>query len=51
VVENLVGYAQRDLVVPANNFSGKLAEANRQARLWGIEVNGRVHAEIQAVPT
>ena len=24
VVENLVGYAQRDLVVPANNFSGNL---------------------------
>ncbi len=50
VVENLVGYAQRDLVVPANNFSGNLAEANRRARLWGLEVNGRVHSETQAVP-
>ncbi len=51
VVENLVGYAQRDLVVPANHFNGNLAEANRQARLWGIEVNGRIHSEIQAIPT
>ena len=50
VVENLVGYAQRDLVVPADHFNGNLAEANRQARLWGLEVNGRIHSEIQAVP-
>lgn len=50
VVENLVGYAQRDLVGPANHFGGNLAEANRQARRWGIEVNGRLHSEIQAVP-
>lgn len=49
VVENLVGYAQRDLVVP-NDFAGKLGEANRQAKLWGLEVNGRIHSEIQAVP-
>ena len=50
VVENLVGYAQRDLVVPADDFRGNLAEAGRQARLWGLEVNGRIHSEIQAVP-
>jgi len=49
VVENLVGYAQRDLVVP-NDFAGNLGEANRQAKLWGMEVNGRIHSEIQAVP-
>ncbi len=49
VVENLVGYAQRDLVVP-NDFAGNLGEANRQARCWGIEVNGRIHSEMQAVP-
>jgi len=49
VVENLVGYARRDLVVP-NDFGGNLGEANRQAKLWGIEVNGRIHSEIQAVP-
>jgi transposase len=50
VVENLVGYAQRDLVVPENNFGGNIAEGNRQAKLWGIEVNGRRHSETQAVP-
>ncbi len=50
VVENLVGYAQRDLVVPENHFNGNLGEANRQAKLWCTEVNGRVHSEIQAVP-
>ncbi|HXC79325.1 MAG TPA: DDE-type integrase/transposase/recombinase [Candidatus Acidoferrum sp.] len=50
VVENLVGYAQRDLVVPAGNFGGNVAEGNRQAKLWGIEVNARLHSETQAVP-
>ena len=50
VVENLVGYAQRDLVVPENNFGGNIAEGNRQGKLWGIEVNGRLHSETQAVP-
>ena len=50
VVENLVGYAQRDLVVPADHFNGNVGEANRQARLWCLEVNGRVHSETQAVP-
>ena len=50
VVENLVGYAQRDLVVPEDNFEGNIAAGNRQAKLWGIEVNGRVHSETQAVP-
>jgi transposase len=50
VVENLVGYAQRDLVVPEDNFGGHIDEANRQAKLWGIEVNSRVHSETQAVP-
>lgn len=37
VVENLVGYAQRDLVVPANQFDGNLGAANRQATRWGVE--------------
>ena len=50
VVENLVGYAQRDLAVPENNFGGNLVEGNRQAKLWGIEVNGRRHSETQAEP-
>lgn len=50
VVENLVGYAQRDLVVPEGNFGGHVSEGNRQAKLWGIEVNSRVHSETQAAP-
>ncbi len=50
VVENLVGYAQRDLVVPEDNFGGDIGAGNRQAKLWGLEVNGRVHSETQAVP-
>ncbi|HKV32584.1 MAG TPA: IS21 family transposase [Candidatus Dormibacteraeota bacterium] len=50
VVENLVGYAQRDLVVPEDNFGGDIGAGNRQAKPWGLEVNGRVHSETQAVP-
>jgi transposase len=51
VVENLVRYAKSDLVVPAEGWGGRVAEANRAARAWGLEVNGRVHSETQAVPT
>lgn len=50
VVENLVGYAKSDLVVPADGWGGRVAEGNRAARLWGLEVNGRLHSETQAVP-
>ena len=50
VVENLAGYVQVDLVVPEDGFGGKPEVANRQARVWGLEVNGRLHSEIQAVP-
>jgi transposase len=50
VVENLVGYAKSDLVIPANAWGGHAAQANRAARVWGLEVNGRVHSETQAVP-
>ena len=50
VVEHLAGYVQVDLVVPQDGFGGKPELANRQARVWGMEVNGRVHSEIQAVP-
>jgi len=52
VVEALVGYAQRDLVVPALVEGGwaDLATANAAARAWCAEVNGRVHSEIAAVP-
>jgi hypothetical protein len=44
------GYVQVDLVVPQHGFGGKPELANRQARIWGLEVNGRVHSEIHAVP-
>jgi transposase len=50
IVEALVGYAKADLVVPAGGWPG-LEEANRAAREWCREVNGRVHSEIAAVPT
>ncbi|HLZ94509.1 MAG TPA: IS21 family transposase [Candidatus Dormibacteraeota bacterium] len=50
VVEHLCGYAQRDLVVPEDNFGGDIATGNRQAKLWGLEVNGRVHSETRATP-
>ena len=49
IVENLVGYAKRDLMVPQAPF-GDLAAANEAARAWCAEVNGAVHSEICAVP-
>jgi Integrase core domain len=49
IVENLVGYAKRDLMVPQSPF-GDLAAANEVARAWCAEVNGAVHSEICAVP-
>ena len=52
VVEALVGYAQRDLIVPAMTAGGwsDLGAANAAARAWCAEVNARVHSEIVAVP-
>lgn len=49
LVEHLVGYAKRDLVVPAAGWAD-LAAANRDAAAWCAEVNAAVHAEIAAVP-
>jgi len=49
VVENLVGYAKRDLMIPQAPFAG-MAAANGAARLWCAEVNGAVHSEICAIP-
>src|SRR3984957_20552606 len=49
IVENLVGYAKRDLMIPQAPF-GDLAAANEAARAWCAEVNGAVHSEISAVP-
>jgi transposase/phage tail protein X len=49
IVENLVGYAKADLMVPQAPFAG-LAAANAAAAAWCAEVNGAVHSEICAVP-
>ena len=48
IVENLVGYAKSDLMVPQAPF-GDLAVANAQAAAWCAEVNGVIHSEICAV--
>jgi hypothetical protein len=49
IVENLVGYAKADLMVPQAPF-GDFTAANAAARSWCAEVNGAVHSEIRAVP-
>ncbi|MGH7746689.1 MAG: IS21 family transposase, partial [Candidatus Dormibacteria bacterium] len=49
VVENLVGYAKSDLVVPADGWTAPAA-GNVDAVSWCVEVNERMHSEIQAVP-
>jgi transposase len=49
IVENLVGYAKADLLVPQAPFGG-LAAANAAAAAWCAEVNGVTHSEICAVP-
>jgi len=54
IVENLVGYAKTDLMIPGLGGSGApfpdLAAANTAAAGWCVEVNTAVHAEICAVP-
>jgi transposase len=50
IVENLVGYAKSDLMVPQGFGSGDLAAANQAARGWCSEVNAQLHSEICAVP-
>ena len=49
-MESLVGYAKRDLIVPAEPSVEDLTAANAQAVGWCTEVNGVVHSEIVAVP-
>ena len=49
VVENLVGYAKRDLVIGCGPFTD-VGSANSAAIGWCDEVNGRVHSETSAVP-
>ncbi|WP_433722101.1 IS21 family transposase [Nocardia sp. CA-129566] len=56
IVENLCGYAQRDLAVPLLTeaaMTGRavtLAEANAAAKTWCAEVNSLMHSEICAIP-
>ena len=50
IVEALVGYAKRDLMVPAEPSVADLAAGNAAAARWCAEVNGVVHSEICAVP-
>lgn len=50
VVENLVGYAKRDLVIGCGPFTD-IASANAAAITWCDEVNGRIHSETSAIPT
>lgn len=48
IVEHLVGYAKRD--VPFPDDSDDLADWNRAAVSWCVEVNATEHSEICAVP-
>jgi transposase len=50
IVEHLVGYAKRDLIVPAEPDVADLGAANAAAAVWCAEVNTAVHSEICAVP-
>lgn len=49
MVENLVGYAKADLMVPQAPLS-ELGAANAAAVGWCAEVNANLHSEICAVP-
>jgi hypothetical protein len=50
IVENLVGYAKRDLIVPVEPSVADLVSANADAARWCAEVNAAMHSEICAVP-
>jgi transposase len=55
IVENLVGYAKTDLIIPGADGSGgarfaDVRAANAAAVPWCVEVNAAVHSEICAVP-
>lgn len=51
IVENLVGYAKRDLMIPTGVSVSDLAAANEHAVRWCAEVNAVAHSEIAAVPS
>jgi hypothetical protein len=50
IVENLVGYAKRDLMIPEQPSTANLSAANTAAAAWCAEVNAVAHSEICAVP-
>jgi transposase len=50
LVENLVGYVKRDLMIPEELIARDLRRANELARDWMQEVNAAEHSEICAVP-
>lgn len=50
IVESLVGYAKRDLMIPTGVSTADLTGANAEAARWCDEVNTAVHSEIAAVP-
>jgi Integrase core domain len=54
IVENLVGYAKTDLMIPGIGGSGDsftdIAAANDAATAWCVEVNAVEHSQICAVP-
>jgi len=49
MVENLVGYAKDDLMVPQAPLTDMVA-ANEAAAAWCVEVNASTHSEICAIP-
>ncbi|WP_373139539.1 IS21 family transposase, partial [Mycobacterium marinum] len=56
IVENLCGYAQRDLAVPlltqsaVDGVAVDIRAANAAASAWCDEVNALAHSQIQAIP-
>lgn len=55
MVENLVGYAKTDLMIPltgstSGSTSTSLSDRNAAAAAWCAEVNANLHSEICAVP-
>ena len=50
LVENLVGYAKSDLMIPSELDARDLRRANELARDWMEDVNAHPHSEICAVP-
>jgi hypothetical protein len=49
IVENLVGYSKRDLMIPEQPSLANLSAANTAAAAWCAEVNAVMHSEICAV--